>query len=61
MFKRIPYVNIADQWKKEKRLLMPLIEKILSKGLYVGGDKVSKFEKKIGKFPKNIFKNLHLM
>ena len=47
MFKKIPYVNIADQWKKEKRLLMPVIEKILSKGIYVGGEEVAKFEKKI--------------
>jgi len=49
MFKKIPYVNIADQWKKEKRLLMPVIEKILSKGIYVGGEEVAKFEKKIAK------------
>ena len=50
MPKKIPYINIAGQWQKEKKLLLPIVEKILSKGIYVGGDEIHKFEKKILKF-----------
>ena len=49
MSKIIPFVNISNQWKSESRLLMPIVEKILSKGKYVGGEEVYKFEKKIAK------------
>ena len=52
MSKKIPYVNISEQWKREKKLLMPIIEKVLSKGIYVGGDEVLKFEKKISEICK---------
>ena len=43
----IPYVNISAQWREEKEELLPIIEKVLASGQYVGGEEVSKFEKKI--------------
>ena len=49
MSKKIPFVNISNQWKSESRLLMPIVEKILSKGKYVGGEEVYKFEKSVSK------------
>lgn len=49
MSKRISFVNISNQWKSERHLLMPIIERILSKGKYVGGEEVYEFEKKIAK------------
>ena len=48
---KISFVNISNQWKSESCLLMPIVEKILSKGNYVGGEEIYKFEKKM----KNIF------
>ena len=45
----IPYVNLKLQWKKEKKKIIPVINKILSKGSYVIGEEVDKFEKKIAK------------
>ncbi len=44
---KIPYVDLKAQWKEEKKKLLPLIEKILSKAEHVGGTEIDKFEKKI--------------
>ena len=49
MSKKIPFLNIGQQWKMEKRLLLPIIKKILSSGKYVGGEEIEKFEKRIAK------------
>jgi dTDP-4-amino-4,6-dideoxygalactose transaminase len=46
---RIPYVNLQAQWKEEKDDLLPIIEKVLSSGQYVGGEELDKFEKNIAK------------
>ena len=43
----IPYVNISAQWCEEKEELLPIIEKVLASGQYVGGEEVPKCEKKI--------------
>ena len=40
----IPYVNLQAQWKEEKDDLLPIIEKVLSYGQYVGGEELDKFE-----------------
>ena len=43
----IPYVNISAQWCEEKEELLPIVEKVLASGQYVGGEEVSKFERTI--------------
>ncbi len=47
--KNIPYVNLVEQWENEKQELLPIIDKVLSTGQYVGGDEVSKFENNVAK------------
>jgi dTDP-4-amino-4,6-dideoxygalactose transaminase len=44
---KIPYVNLPKQYFKERKSLLSVIDKVLSSGLYVGGDQVEKFEKNI--------------
>ena len=46
---KIPYVNLAYQFKKEKKNLLTIFEKTLEKGDWIGGEEVKKFEKKITK------------
>jgi len=46
----IPYVNFGLQWKFEKENLLPIIEKIFTKGQFVGGDEIQILEKKILRF-----------
>ncbi len=47
----IPYINLNLQWKKEKRDLLKIIDKVLSAGEYVNtyALEIQKFEKKIAK------------
>ena len=49
---KIPYVNLRAQWDKESPSLMPIVEKVLKSGSYVGGEEVTKFESKIAQFCK---------
>ena len=35
---KIPYVNLGLQWKKEKKNLLQVIEKVLKSGNYVDPD-----------------------
>ena len=46
---RIPYVNLKAQWQEEKDDLLPIIEKVLSRGQYVFGDELDQFEENIAK------------
>jgi len=43
----IPYVNLKAQWKDEKKDLIPIIDKVLSSGVYVGGEEIDKLESNI--------------
>ena len=45
----IPYVNLANQWEDEREELLPIIDRILGSGQYVGGDEIIKFEEKIAR------------
>ena len=45
----IPYANLQAQWKEEKDDLLPIIEKVLSRGQYVFGEELEKFEENIAK------------
>ncbi len=44
---KIDYVNLKTQWLNERKDLLPIIDKVLSTGEFVGGDEVNKFEKNI--------------
>lgn len=41
---KIPYVNLAIQWERERDLLLPVIEQVLASGYYVGGRYIETFE-----------------
>lgn len=44
--KKIPYVNLAAQWEHERDVLLPIIDKVLGSGQYIGGQYVEEFEEK---------------
>jgi len=46
----VPYVNLVNQYSLERKKLLKTIDKVLLKGIYVGGDEVDLFEKNIAKF-----------
>ena len=48
--KKIPYVNLGDQWEKEHPKLSPIIERVLKGGQYVGGEEISRFERSIARY-----------
>ena len=47
---KIPYVNIKAQWQEERNELLPIIDRILASGQYVGGSEIDKFEEEIAKY-----------
>ena len=49
---KIPYVDLQAQWRAEKKELLPRISNILSKGQYVIGQEIDKFENNITKISK---------
>ena len=46
---KIPYVNTNLQWKKEKNILLKIIDKTLENDDWVGGKNIQIFEKSIAK------------
>jgi dTDP-4-amino-4,6-dideoxygalactose transaminase len=46
----IQYVNLAKQYRLERKKLLKTIDGVLLKGTYVGGDEVELFEKNMAKF-----------
>lgn len=47
---QIPYVNMNTQWQEDREELLPIIDRVLSSGQYVGGDEINKFEDDIAKY-----------
>ena len=41
----IPYVNISAQWDDERDELLPIIDRVMSSGQYIGGAEVESFER----------------
>ena len=41
---KINYINLASQWEDERKELLPIIDKVLSSGQYIGGKYVEEFE-----------------
>ena len=46
---KIPYINLSSQWKKEKKYLAPIIQKVLENGIYVNSQEIDLFEKNISR------------
>ena len=46
----IPYIDLAAQWSKERHELLPLIEKTLASGHYVGGKDVEELETEMSEY-----------
>ena len=44
--KKIPFINLAAQWHKEREHLLPIIDKVLGSGQYISGDHVEEFERR---------------
>ena len=44
---QIPYVNLSAQWQDDRDELLPIIDEVLSRGQYVGGYEIDKFEEKV--------------
>jgi len=44
---KIDYVNLKKQWLSERKYLLPIIDKVLATGEFVGGSEIIKFEKNI--------------
>jgi dTDP-4-amino-4,6-dideoxygalactose transaminase len=42
--REVPYVNMAAQWAEERDALLPIIERVLAEGHWVGGAAVAEFE-----------------
>ena len=42
--REVPYVNMAAQWAEERDALLPVIERVLAGGQWVGGPAVAEFE-----------------
>ena len=41
--KLINFVDLKKQWKLEKKELLPILDKILSTGSFVGGEEIDLF------------------
>ena len=48
--KKIPYVDLSSQYKKEREDLLPIIDKVLSSGNYILGENVKKLEEKLANY-----------
>ena len=44
--KLIPYINLVSQWADEREELLPIIDRVLASGQYIGGQYVEEFEEK---------------
>jgi dTDP-4-amino-4,6-dideoxygalactose transaminase len=42
--REVPYVNMAAQWAEERDALLPIVERVLAEGHWVGGAAVAEFE-----------------
>ena len=52
---KIPYISLSSQWKKEKKYLSPIIQKVLESGIYINSKEVDAFEKNISRICKTKF------
>ena len=52
---KIPYINLAAQWKEEEKDILPIIKEVFAAGQFVGGAFVDQFEKDVAKFCKTKF------
>jgi dTDP-4-amino-4,6-dideoxygalactose transaminase len=43
----IPYVDLAGQYAEERAQLLPIIEEVLTSGVYIGGEVIDRLERKL--------------
>ena len=48
---KVKYLNFIEQWREEKRQLLPVLLNVLDSGQYVGvrGKEITRFEKRVSK------------
>ena len=48
---KVKYLNFIEQWREEKRELLPVLLNVLDSGQYVGvrGKEITRFEKRVSK------------
>ena len=48
---KVKYLNFIEQWREEKRQLLPVLLNVMDSGQYVGirGKEISRFEKRVSK------------
>lgn len=49
MLTHVPYVFLVAQWSREREALLPIIERVLESGKYIGGQEVETFEEHAAK------------
>jgi dTDP-4-amino-4,6-dideoxygalactose transaminase len=47
---KIKRLDLKKQWRNEKKELLPIINKVLSSGIYIGGKHVDSLERKLAKY-----------
>ena len=47
---KIKRLDLKKQWRNEEKELLPILNKVLSSGIYVGGKHVDSLEKKLAKY-----------
>lgn len=46
----VSYINLVAQWEEEKADLLPIIDEVMAKGIFVGGSNVRLFEQAVENF-----------
>ena len=52
---KIPYIDLAAQWREEEKDILPIIKEIFLSGQFIGGEIVDQFEKNVASFCKTKF------
>jgi dTDP-4-amino-4,6-dideoxygalactose transaminase len=47
---KVPYINLSAQWDEDRAELLPLIERVLSSGSYIGGECIERFEREVASY-----------
>ena len=47
---KVPYVNLSLQWVQQRKELLPIIDRVLTKDNWIGGREIEKFESKIATY-----------
>lgn len=48
--RNINYIDLSNHWKLEKKELLKIIDGVMSKGIFVGGEIINEFENKVSNY-----------